>query len=101
MVITAVGISQARPCSASGRRAVQSGRIAANARLKKPTYTDYYINDVVPTKHTTIPFPGNAPTELQVERLLAWERAGAVAFVAYSVDAVREVVEKLKRGEIK
>lgn len=44
---------------------------------------------------------GNQPTELQIERLLAWERAGAVAFVAYSVDAVREVVEKLERGEIK
>lgn len=46
-------------------------------------------------------FPGNKPTELQVERLLAWERAGAVAFIAYSVDAVRYVVEKMERGEIK
>ena len=46
-------------------------------------------------------FPGNAPTELQIERLLAWERAGAVAFVAHSVDAVREVVEKLERGVIR
>ena len=46
-------------------------------------------------------FPGNKPTALQVERLLAWEAAGAVAFVAYSVDAVRHVVEKMQRGEIK
>lgn len=46
-------------------------------------------------------WPGNKPTELQVERLLAWERAGAVAFIAYSVDAVKYVIEKMKRGEIK
>ena len=44
---------------------------------------------------------GNQPTELQIERLIEWERAGAVAFVAYSVEAVREVVEKLERWEIK
>jgi hypothetical protein len=35
---------------------------------------------------------------LQIERLLAWEHAGGAAFVAYSVEAVREVVEKLGKG---
>lgn len=33
--------------------------------------------------------PGNKPTALQARRLEEWQAAGAVAFVAYSVEAVK------------
>ena len=45
--------------------------------------------------------PGRSATDLQIQRLLSWEASGAVAFIAYSVEAVKYVVEKLQRGEIK
>ena len=63
-----------------------------------PTYAKMQMPGFSGVKNA---FPGNKPTSLQIERLLAWEHAGAVAFVAYSVDAVREVIEKLEMGEIK
>ena len=71
--------------------------------------TDYYVweplwpavaVDIMNGTHG-VPFPGNKPTAIQIERLLAWECAGAIAFIAHSVDAVRYEVEKMQRREIK
>lgn len=83
----------------NGRRVEIEVKVPSAAAIK---HNDYLIFTAIwPRNVSMLHAPGNAPTDLQIERLLAWERAGAVALVAYSVDAVREVVEKLKRGEIK
>lgn len=90
----------------NGRRVEIEVKVPSAAAIKRndswiphPLYP--YVAEMIINGEMSAAFPGNAPTVLQVERLLTWERAGAVAFVAYSVDAVREVVEKLEMGEIK
>lgn len=46
-------------------------------------------------------FPGDHnPTRAQVEQLLQWEEAGAVAFVAYSLTAVQSVINQMIDGRI-
>lgn len=95
----------------NGRRVEIEVKVPSAAAIKRAEHFVYHpmwpffariiSGDIPATPKERGSFPGNAPTSLQIERLSAWERAGAVAFVAYSVDAVREVVEKLERGEIK
>lgn len=83
----------------NGRRVEIEVKVPSAAAIKR---NDYLIFTAIWPRHVSmLNMPGNKPTELQIERLLEWERAGAVAFVAYSVEAVRDVVEKLERGEIK
>ena len=40
------------------------------------------------------PDHGNVPSELQKDNLRKWARAGAICFVAYSLDEVKWVVSK-------
>lgn len=86
----------------NGRRVEIEVKVPSAAAIKRGEYGVYHpIWPIYGTDTFHGQWPGNKPTPLQVERLLAWESSGAVAFVAYSVEAVREVVEKLEKGEIK
>ena len=43
---------------------------------------------------------GNLPTELQVERLEEWEKAGALCAVVYSVEAVRALIMECQNNDL-
>jgi hypothetical protein len=46
------------------------------------------------------PDHGNKPSTAQKINLKQWRRAGAVAFTAYSLEEVKEMFQKIDRGEI-
>ena len=85
-----------------GRRVEIEVKVPSAAAVRNTTSLVYApIWPIYGTETFCGQWPGNKPTALQVERLLAWEASGAVAFIAYSADAVRYVVEKMQRGEIR
>lgn len=64
---------------------------AAAADKDKP-YTVAEAREIAEGRMRAI---GNKPTELQVERLEQWERAGAVCAVVYSLAAVKALIARI------